>query len=68
MWELLGSNSLLGTSRVGNKPDLEWGPLVALASGFRGTCFFPVGICFTGQLTSCREEKQWQRFHDRDGP
>lgn len=50
MWELLGSNSLLGTSKVGKEPDLLWGP--ALVSGFRGTCFLPVGICFTGQLTS----------------
>lgn len=50
MWELLGSNSLLGTSREGNEPCFAWTP--ALMSGFSGTCFFPVGICFTGQLTS----------------
>lgn len=51
IWELLGSNSLLGTSReAGKEPGLAWTP--ALRSGLRGTCFFPVGTCFTGQLTS----------------
>lgn len=63
MWELLGSNSLLGTSRVGWEPGLAWTP--APVSGFRGTCFFPVGTCFTGQLTSWtgwRKNRRWPSF------
>lgn len=47
MWLLLGSNSLLETSKEGQEPDLVW-----LLSGFKGTCFLPVGTCFIGQLTS----------------
>lgn len=70
MWELLGSNSLLGTSRVGWEPGLAWTP--APVSGFRGTCFFPVGTCFTGQLTSWtgwRKNRRWHRLKDRNsGP
>lgn len=53
MWLLLGSNSQLGTSKEGQELGLLW-----LELGFKGTCFLPVGTCFTGQLTSCRKRQE----------
>lgn len=52
MWLLLGSNSLLDTAREGKLLIFEW-----LRSGFRGTCFLPVGTCLMGQLTSYMTDK-----------
>lgn len=53
IWLLLGSNSLLGTAREGQLPGLDW-----LLSGFKGTCFLPVGTCLIGQLTSLKRNEQ----------
>lgn len=55
MWLLLASNSVLGTISVGKDIDF-----VCLVSGFKGTCFFPVGTCFMGQLTSCKNSENSQ--------